>query len=356
MKRTLRIVGGLAISALLVWLLFRNTKGADLWAATTRASMPWLLLAGALIVLSSFVRAQRWSYIVRTAKPVRYRYIFSAAQIGILANLAIPARLGELIQAMALSRLARLPFSRAVAMTALDRLLDLLSMVAAIAMTLGVFKPVDCIIPKETFGWQIVFSAGQVREGECLSGAILAVMGGLLVLLYLRQARALWLVDRGLGWFSRRFATRMRGFLQDFVDGLRIFHNALDMLKSVAYSLLTWTICTLAFEAMLRAFHVSGPWYTPIVAVTFLAITISIPGAPGLIGQFQAPVVVALVMLTSADDATAKALAIVAHIIDVFPALVMGLICLYMERFSMTRLKEDTVIAEQEIARGTAGN
>lgn len=348
MKRKLHVVVGLLIGAFLIWLLFRDTDWAEVWAATRRANIWWLSLATFLIVLTFFVRVQRWTYIVRTAKPVSYRHMFSATQIGFLGNFLLPARLGELVRAGVLTRLTRIHFSKSIAMVALDRVLDLVGLITIVAITLLVFTPQDHVIPKETLGWEIRFSANQVRLGELFATVMLVGAITAFGLLYVMQERILALSDRILGLFSRKLADKVHHFLGHFVEGLHVFRSGSDMAKSIAFSLLTWAICVLVFVCMLEAFNIEYPWYTAFVVELFLAIAISVPGPPGFIGQFQAPIIIGLVTLTTADDATAKAFAILAHILNMIPVAIVGLICIYMERFSVTELQEDTMRAEQE--------
>jgi len=347
MKRKLNVVVGLLIGAFLVWLLFRDTNWGEVWAATRRANMGWLSLATLLIVLTFFVRVQRWTYIVRTAKPVSYRHMFSATQIGFLGNFLLPARLGEFIRAGVLTRLTRIPFSKSFAMVALDRVLDLFGLITIVAITLLVFTPQDHVIPKETLGWEIRFSANQVQWGEFLAGVMLVVAVSGFALLYVMQERILKLSDRILGMVSRKLADKAHQFLEHFVEGLHIFRSGSDMLKSISFSLLTWAVCVLVFVCMLEAFDIQYPWYTAFVVELFLAIAISVPGPPGFIGQFQAPIIIGLVTLTNADDATAKAFAIVAHILNMIPVAIVGFICIYMERFSVTELQAETLRAQE---------
>lgn len=348
MKRRYHMLAGLAVGAMLVWLLFRNTDWGELGAAAARASLPWLLASTGLMTLSSFARAKRWAYIVRTAKPVRFRHVFAATQIGLVAGSLLPARLGDLVQASALSRLARLPIGKSIAMTALDRVFDLVSLLVLVAISLVAFTPMDRTIPEETFGWEISFSAGQMRNAEYAVGLVAAAAVVLLVLLHVKQTVLLDLVERGVGRFSRRIAARVEGLLKDFVEGLRVLGNAAALGQSLACSLLTWGLCVLAFAALLQAFDISGPWYASLVIVLFLALAISLPGPPGLIGQFQAPIVLGLVLLTPAGDAQAKALAITAHAVNLIPNLLLALICIYIERVRMTDLKDDTVMAMKQ--------
>lgn len=349
MKRRIEVFVGLAIGVVLVWLLFRNTDWSEVWKSMRGAHPGWVMVTVGLVVLSFFVRVQRWTYIVRAVKPVRYRHLFSATQIGFLANFTLPARIGEVIRAIVLSRLANLPMLKTIAMVALDRMLDLVGLLAVVLITIGVFTPQDGLIPKETLGWEIRFSANEIRWGEFLAGIMLFVTAAPFVLLYVKQAQVLAFSDRFFGKFSARLAARVRHFLQHFVDGLHIFRSGWDMAKAILFSLITWGVCILAFQAMIFAFNIDCPWYTAIVMEMLLAVAISVPGPPGFIGQFHAPIVICLVILSNTDDTTAKAFAILIHIVNLVPIAIIGFICIVMERFSVTELAHESSAAKKEI-------
>jgi uncharacterized protein (TIRG00374 family) len=343
------VFAGLAIGIVLVWLLFRNTDWSEVWDSVRGAHLGWVLVATGLVILSFFLRVMRWTYIVRAAKPVKYRHLFSATQIGFLANFTLPARIGEVIRAVVLSRLEGLPISKTIAMVALDRLLDLVGLLAVVLVTIGVFTPQDGIIPKETFGREIPFSASQIRWGEFAAGTMLFVTVIPFVLLYVRQNQVLALTERFFGRISKRLGERVRLFLQHFVEGLHIFRSGSDMLKACLFSLATWGVCILVFQAMIFAFNIECPWYTAIVMEMLLAVAISVPGPPGFIGQFHAPIVICLVILSTADDPTAKAFAILTHIINLVPIAVIGFFCIITERFSVTELAHESSATKKQI-------
>ena len=100
MKRYIQAIIGLAIGIGLLWFLFRDTNPAEIRDALRGVSPVWLCISLAFIVLGFFTRVQRWSYIVRTAKFVSFRHMFSATQIGFMANFVLPARLGEVVRAV----------------------------------------------------------------------------------------------------------------------------------------------------------------------------------------------------------------------------------------------------------------
>lgn len=350
-KKIVQTVIGLVIGVGLLWLVFRKTDWAEVGAAIRDVRIGWVLAAEALVLASFFTRILRWRYIVRTAGPVSFRHMFSATQIGFLANFSLPVRMGEFIRALALGRLARLPFSKCLAMTALDRVLDLIGLAAVIVVALAAYRPSgEIVIPAETFGGEIHFAADYVLWAELVMVLGLIATVSALVVLYVKQDLMLRISDRCVGAVSERVAARVHTMLRDFADGLHIFRSASDMAKSVFFSLVTWGLFCLIAQAALAAFGIKGPWYTVFVLQVLVAVCISVPGAPGFVGQFHVPIVVALVMVVDGmDPSRAKAVAIVAHLANVIPVYAVGVFCLFWEKMGLVELSRESARAEQEL-------
>jgi uncharacterized membrane protein YbhN (UPF0104 family) len=156
--------------------------------------------------------------------------------------------------------------------------------------------------------------------------------------------------DRLCSRFSHKLADKVHVWLQHFADGLHIFRSGSDMAKSVGLSLLVWAIALLALMSVTRAFDVRVPWQGIFVMQLLLAVFISAPGAPGFVGQFHAPIVIGLVMFVPGiEDSKAKAIAIVAHLLNLIPVAVVGIICLYMEKLGLVELARESAHSEAEI-------
>lgn len=343
MKRFLQTSLGLAVGVGLMWFLFRNTNMREMADSLRGISIPWLLASTAVLIGGLFLRVQRWSYIVRTDKFVSFRHMFSATQIGFMANFILPARLGEVIRAMVLGKLAPLPFSKAFAMVALDRVTDLFGLIAVIFVTLFAYTPTgQVIIPKSVFGRELSISPASIRtvEIEMIIGLVGLVIA--LVFLYINQRFVLRVSDTCVGAISKRLAARIHTILQNFADGLHVFRSAGDMAKALGFSLLTWATFLICMLFLMLGFRLHFPWYTPFVMEAMLAVAISVPGPPGFLGQFQYPIVAALMMLVP-DISIAKALAfsMVAYVINLIPVIAVGVFCLSWEKFAFFELSRE---------------
>jgi uncharacterized membrane protein YbhN (UPF0104 family)/formylglycine-generating enzyme required for sulfatase activity len=327
------------VAATLLWLLFRRTDWSELVGALRGVDLRWLAAAQLLICAAFLARVQRWSYVVRAVHPASYRSLFSATQIGMLVNFAIPARLGEVVRAYVLSRLLGLPMARSLAMVAFDRVNDLIGLLAVLLVAaLALARDVDATFPAGALGNAEPFtipSALLRPVAWSLAIGVLAASLGL-VLLYAQRDRAPRLVGRLSAPLSEVLAQRLAALLESFAEGLHVFRSAGDLGRAVLWSLASWGADVAAAAAVLVAFDVVFPWYTPFVILSFVGVAIVVPVTPGTIGQFHLAAAAGLLLAApEVAPARAKAVAIVDHLSILAPITALGLYCLFRERIGL---------------------
>ncbi|HOH29146.1 MAG TPA: lysylphosphatidylglycerol synthase transmembrane domain-containing protein, partial [Candidatus Hydrogenedentes bacterium] len=222
MKKKIQILLGLIIGVFLMWFLFRDTDWGEVWKALRDANLAWLLLGMVFILLGFLVRIWRWSYIVNPVTPVSFWHLFSATQIGFLGNFVLPARIGEVIRALTLSRSQNIPFPKTVAFVALDRLTDLFGLVAVFLVSLLVFNPTEDVYLPEEF--RNLYSGAISREmiRGTVSMLTVVMLSGvvLLVILFAKKNLFLALSDAILGRISKKLATFVHRLFEHFAEGM----------------------------------------------------------------------------------------------------------------------------------------
>lgn len=347
MKRQAQIWIGLALAAVLLWFMFRGTDWAEVWASARAAHPGWLFVSFSFAVLSFFTRVQRWTYIVRSVKPVPYRALFSATQIGFLANFTLPGRVGEAIRAYVLGRLGGMPFTQCFAFVALDRVTDLVGLLVMMGIAVAAFRPQgDIALPMELL--ETPLPAGVIRTGAYATMLLLTAVVASFAVLYFGQGHVLRAMRRVLG--GGAIATRIIGLVAHFADGLHIFRRGADLLRALAWSLVTWSIGAASYHALILAFGHTPPWYAAFVVISLLSIVISMPGAPGFVGQFHFAIMVSvLVVMPDVPLNTARAMAIVCHLLNFIPIAVVGFYCVYRENFGLLQLRREGARLEEAI-------
>lgn len=353
MKRTIQILAGITVALLLTWLLFRGVEWGELYASLSTIHIGWLLVAQLPIWASFWLRIVRWKYIVRAVHPATFRSMFSATQLAFLVNFTIGLRLGEVVRPLVLSRLSKMSFSKSLAVCALDRVTDLIGLMAVMLVTVIAYRPEsDIVLPSGIFGIEhppTIPKSLVVAGGEGTTVMLLAILITLIVL-YWKQELVLRLTGSVLGVVSKKLAHWACHLFQQFADGLHVFKSVGDMVKSLTFTGLTWGCFLVSYALFMNAFDLDWPWYAPFVVQTVLAFFVSAPGVPGMLGQFHIPIVGGLLMTVpdvSLPDAVA--LAIVAHMSNMIPILILGLYSLYREGFGIGELSGAGVAQAEEL-------
>jgi len=345
MKRLVLGGVGVGVTVLLIWVLFRSANWSEIASSIRNIHWTWFIAAQLPLALSFPARVQRWSYIVRATDPVSFRDLFSSTQIGILANFTLPARAGEAIRALALTRLAQIRFSKTLAFVTLDRVTDLFGLITVIAVSTIAFRPLkDVVVSPDTFGTSkaIVFGTDDIRIGAQIAGIVTVGIVSTLALLYFRRDDILALAEVVLSHISRRLADIAGSILRVFADGLAVFRSPAELAKSIAWSFITWGLAMVSMTCLLEAFAIDYRWYTPFVIQSVLAVFIAAPSTPGFVGQFHIPIVLGLVFtVPQIDSDTAKAFAIVYHLIQLPPVFLLGFACLLGEGMNLFQLRSE---------------
>ncbi|MBB4079293.1 hypothetical protein GGR28_001913 [Lewinella aquimaris] len=230
--------------------VLRDFRGANFW---------WLGMTLIAFCISNVSRALRWNMLLRTlGKTPRFINAFLTINLGYLANLGFP-RFGEIVRPAAMARYENIKLERVVGTVVVDRMVDVVSLLALTGLTL-------LIAGDRIWAWVDENASISDRLAGLewlLTSAVILAVGGL-----------------ALAWFQRRriLATRLGAkvvtIIQGFGEGIRtiatVQHPGLFVLYSLniwfMYFLMTYFVflsfaptAGLGPEAALTTF-VSGGW------------------------------------------------------------------------------------------------
>ena len=136
MKHRTALVSLLAVG-LLVWFL-RHANLADVWRQVQRARVDLLGVAIGVVAATYWARAVRWRYLLSPIGPTRFRTVFRATIIGFAALGLLPARAGDVLRPYLVSRQEGLSLTSTFATIVIERVLDLIAVLALLAVYLAV--------------------------------------------------------------------------------------------------------------------------------------------------------------------------------------------------------------------------
>lgn len=130
------ILIALILAGLFIYLTLQQTDFQILKAAAQRANYFWFFVSMALSILSYWLRAARWKYLL---SPMGYevptRSGFWAISLAYFANLTIP-RSGEVARATSLYKMEKVPVDKSLGTIVLERVIDVLFLGLFFGLTL----------------------------------------------------------------------------------------------------------------------------------------------------------------------------------------------------------------------------
>ncbi len=328
-----RLLVGALLAVALLALFFRGMDWSALGQAL-RDARP-VPLAGVILVTVAVyaARAWRWGDLLAPLGRVRYPDLFSATMVGFASGLLVP-RAGELLRPWLVSRRYPIPASAGFATIILERLVDLVTVLALFALYLFVLPAPAAQIE------------GRLTELLKLGGAATGVLAlGVLVFLLALHAnagRVVGLAEKLLARAPRWLAEPLGRMLHAFSEGLAVLRAPIPHLAGIGVqSLAVWLLIALGFHLNHLAFRIDLPFHATFLLVAFLVVGVAIP-TPGMVGGFHAFYLIALSEVYGIDRATAAAAGIAAHALTNLPILVFGLALLGREGLSLGRVAEVT--------------
>lgn len=279
MKVGWRSALGIVLSAVLLYLAFKDIEFAKVIANVRTANLPLLALSAICATLIFPTRARRWRPILDPVAPnLPFDPLWRATAIGMMINNVAPARAGEPARAFALSRFApQVSFPAAFASLAVDRLFD---MVVLLLLMFGAMLDPSFPAGADVFGFSM---SSLAVKGMLL--VVVALLGMYAMVLF--PARVLSLYEA----LARRIAPRLeekgRSALVALMHGLSVLRSPSHFAAVFAWTTLHWLINGLAFWIGFKAVGIDAPFSAALFLQGVIAIGVAAPQAPGFFGVFE---------------------------------------------------------------------
>ncbi len=266
----LRTAAGLAIGAALVIAFLRLVNVGAVYKQLQQLSAGYAIGCGAAFLGAYVVRALRWRCLLRPCR-VSIRRAAAIYQVAIFLNWLLPIRGGEVAMSLLLRHSTGIPVSRSLAAVSMDKAMDLLPVVALLAVL--PFAGLHLSGPL----WLLLLSA-------------LAVVGfgaGILALAAWRRERALALLTRPVAAMLRGGAgDRIGAFIAAFVDTLlALIRQPRLLLIAAAYTTIALCLDSLFCLLAFRAVGVAVPVPVVLYGYTFFNLAFILPSPPGQVGS-----------------------------------------------------------------------
>jgi uncharacterized protein (TIRG00374 family) len=321
-----KLLIGIVISIFFMYLAFREVKFHKMAEAFTEVNYWYVMPALALLFFSHWLRAIRWHYLMSPIRKVEISPLFSALMIGYMANIFLPAHLGEFLRAYVLGKKRQVPAGAVFGTIVIERIIDVFTLLLLMALTFIVF-PFPELVRKSGY---VTFVGA--------AGLLLA----LILMKRYRETSLRWLT-KILKPFPKKLSSKIDKLFHSFLDGVVGLENWRHYVIMVILSLIIWACYGAIFHVLFIAFDFvtiySLSWTTGLVVLVITTISVLVPSSPGYVGTYHYLCQLALGMfgIPQSDGLT---FAFVAHGINFFPILLVGLIFAGSEGISISKVSK----------------
>ena len=301
----------------------------EMLEALQQARYLFLLLLMVLIYIGWWMRAWRWQILASPIKNVSAKLSFNALMIGYLGNTVLPLRAGEFMRSYIVGKRAGIPFSSALALVVVERVLDLVMLLLVFTLSILLFP-----LP------------GFFRQAGIVMLAATVFIIAFLVMLLVQKEKALSLAAFMLKIFPANFRQKLLKIIADFSGGLEIFRRSERYVMVIFWTLIMWGLYVLVIYTSFYIFDFIHPDYpmilqTPLIAtIVILAVTtagIGIPSAPGAVGTYHGMCLFGMELFQVPSE-IGMSYAILMHLSNFFPMVIVGLISLFSEGLKLADL------------------
>ncbi len=201
----------------------RGVHWAEAAAALRGANYLWVVSMLPVTVWTLIIRAQRWRVFLQAVGVPPLRPLVSATNIGFMANMILPLRIGEVIRPVLLSRRAKLPLSGVLASVLLERIFDMFTILFLFGVSAS-----------------IVTVSDQVRQWGWMLSALALAVAAVIVLIRLQERLALRIARALANLLPGNVGDQAYGFAEGFVRALEMLDSPTAYVRAFAWSLYLW--------------------------------------------------------------------------------------------------------------------
>jgi uncharacterized protein (TIRG00374 family) len=267
--RAIYWVISLALAGAFLYYSLRGIEWKSVWT-TLKAAHPMVVVSAAGIMsVALFLRSYRWRVLLSAQQQVSVPLAFWATSAGYLGNNVLPARAGEVVRTLMISR--RSGMSKAFVLTTAlsERVVDAIALITISAVVL-------LTLPTQS-GWL----AHAARPF-----AILGLAGAAAIAL-LPIFEAFWFRFLARVPLPERLRHPIESILAHVLDGIRSFHDPGRLGKFLFFTAIIWFLDGVTTVVASSSIGISIQLPVAFLLVAGLGLGSALPSTPGYVGIYQ---------------------------------------------------------------------
>jgi uncharacterized protein (TIRG00374 family) len=322
-RREWRLLAGLALSTICLYLALRGLSLPGLKGALQTARLQWVVWAAVTTIAGTLFKTLRWQALFLPIR-VRLGRTWSIMLIGQLLNIVLPARAGEIGRILYIGEAEKVGRTQALSTVVIEKMVDLM-MLALCYILVALWLTTA---PDGVQDW--LQSAG-------LSVLPLAGLALVVLLLIACAGRPTWhLARRAFRPVPERWQVLADGAAEQAISAFEALRHRRVISRTWGYSLIVWLLAALSNFLMFRAFQLSLSVYVALLLLVVLMTGVAVPPLPGNLGVF--PYLCQLVLsLFGVHRETGLVFGFALQAATYLPVMVLGLACLLRENAALRR-------------------
>jgi uncharacterized membrane protein YbhN (UPF0104 family) len=267
--RAIYWVLSLPLAGVLLYFSLRGIEWRQVWSILRGADVLLVLLASTLMAAALFLRGLRWRVLLSAQQPVQVGLAFWASSAGYLGNNLLPARAGEAVRTLIVSRRAGLSTMFVLTTALSERVVD-----AAVLLALS--SSILLTMPSPP-GW-----LGQAARPFAALG--LAGVGAIVLIPWFEP---FWFRLLGHIPLPAALRGRLEALLVQSLNGFRTFHHPGRLARFASLTGLIWLMD--AVTTLVGGYALGLTFSLPVAFLLLAALGLgsALPSTPGYVGIYQ---------------------------------------------------------------------
>ena len=311
----------IGLALLFLYLAFRGVDFSKVLDHVSDASLFWVIVFTATVLLGHFIRSIRWKIILHSVKPdAKIINLFGALMIGYGVNCVTP-KLGEVTRAIMLGRYENLSKSSMFGTVIVERVIDIIALGVSVLISAFIWRS----SLYKTFPW--------LESALYLSAALMVIILMVIYLSVKLKERFYGAILRLIGKLSQKLATRLGYIFEMLIQGF----TSLKGTRNYIYTIIMTVILLLVYALgsywgflmfgmqSIKPVTFSMGWI--LMSISSIGVVIPTPGATG---SYHALAISTLVLLFGFNETISAAYAFLTHIISYFLFIIAALIMFFL--------------------------
>lgn len=366
-KKYLMFAVGLVITAYFLWQSTRQVKLHE-FLGDLKKFQAWSLIPATLIFYySMYLRAVRWGLLFRPHHKLTGFEVFRPMMLCFGFNCVLPGRVGEFARAWVVGTRNKTGLPTALATVVAERIIDASTLIALLACSLMVLPKVDPALSVKVWDYSVSGADFNAAKAKIVVLSLVLVAGVMIFMIPMVQRVMHLVIDalplraglrllalllfpfRGLSTriqsqldpMTANLSKNLHHILNHFAQGFHALQQPWVLAQILFHSIVLWVLIGVSNMMIAWGFGMKMNLAQAEAQMVITAIFIILPAAPGYWGLFEAGIIFSSLVLrivTASEQSLALAYALVVHLVQYVPLVVMGLIFAWQLQMKPTAL------------------